>query len=114
MPDVEGGTDASFKCKIKILLQSHPTTLHRPPARPLVSVDPFWGPGWAASRADDAEEMCKSVHIPAPIRQVRKARPPPGNPFSRFKMTGLGFRVLAIPVWKIAQNLARTLEVAVQ
>eukprot|EP00752_Nemacystus_decipiens_P004810 g4377.t1 len=26
-------------------------------------------PGWAASRSDAAEEMCKSVHIPAPIRQ---------------------------------------------
>ncbi|CAM9569635.1 unnamed protein product, partial [Scytosiphon promiscuus] len=26
-------------------------------------------PGWAARRRDAAEEMCKSVHIPAPIRQ---------------------------------------------
>ena len=28
------------------------------------------GSGWAARRRDAAEEMCKSVYIPAPIRQV--------------------------------------------
>lgn len=30
----------------------------------------FFVQGWAARRRDTAEEMCKSVYIPAPIRQV--------------------------------------------